>query len=242
MSGHNKWSKVKRAKEIKDKAKGNIFSKMSRIITLAVIEGGGVADPDNNLKLRMAVDKARQYNMPKENILRAIDNGVGPDKSKIKEIIYEVFAPKGVVLVILTATDNPNRTLSQIRNIVESHGAKLGNQGSVLYLFKKCGIIKFKKNEVNENMVFSFAQKIDAFDIDQDQEFYSIFFPFEKFGKIKEYLGSLKSELVEVDYRPETLINLNNNEDIKKTLNLISSLNYLDDVQNVYSNFSHQQS
>jgi YebC/PmpR family DNA-binding regulatory protein len=135
MSGHNKWSKIKRGKEAKDKVRGNTFSKLSRLITLAVLEGGGITDPNNNIKLRLAIDKAKHFNMPKENIARAVARASGPDKSQIREVIYEGFASAGVGLIIYATTDNPNRTLSEIRNILERHQGKLGTPGSVSYLF-----------------------------------------------------------------------------------------------------------
>src|SRR3989304_8339146 len=102
MSGHSKWANIKRKKEANDKVKGNVFGKMSKIITLAVLEGGGMTDPDHNVKLRLAIEKAKSANMPKENIQRAIEKGTGPEKSQLKEIIYEGFAPGGVSLIILT--------------------------------------------------------------------------------------------------------------------------------------------
>lgn len=144
MSGHSKWSKIKREKQAKDKQKGNIFSKLSRLITLAVIEGGGITDPENNIKLRLAIEKAKNLNLPKENIERAIEKGTGPESQELKEVVYEAFGPEGVSLIILATTDNMNRTLSEIRNVLELHGGKLGTQGSVLHLFKKSGLSTFE--------------------------------------------------------------------------------------------------
>lgn len=238
MSGHNKWSKVKRAKGIKDKVKGNVFSKMSRLITLAVIDGGEITNPENNIKLRMAVDKARVYNMPKENIERAIQKGIGPDKNQLKEEVFEVFGPGGTGFVVLVTTDNPNRTLSEIRNTVESHGAKLGNKGSVQYLFNKCGLVKFNKNDITEEEVFSFADRIGAFDIDQSEESFTVYFPFEKLGKIKEYLGGLKIGVAEVDFKPQTLLTINNENILKKNSELIEALENLEDVHKVFPDFA----
>ncbi len=115
MSGHSKWANIKRKKEANDKIKGNVFAKLSRVITLAVIEGGGIGDPQLNNKLRLAIEKAQASNMPKENIKRAIERGLGPQKDQLKEVIYEGFAPYGVSLLILATTDNPNRTLTELR-------------------------------------------------------------------------------------------------------------------------------
>ncbi len=237
MSGHNKWSKIKHAKEAKDKAKGNIFSKMSRLITLAVVDGGGITDPDNNIRLRMVVDKAKVYNMPKENIERAILKGTGPGRNQIKEEIFEVFGPGKAAFIVLATTDNPNRTLSEIRNIIEKHEGKLGHKGSVLYLFNKCGLVKFHKKEISEEQVFAFADKIGAFDIDQDDEYFSVYFPFEKLGKINDYLGNSKIGIAEVDFKPQTSVPISNEQIVKKNLALVEALESLDDVQKVFSDF-----
>lgn len=237
MSGHSKWANIKRKKQANDLVRGNIFSKLSRVITLSVIEGGGLTDPENNVKLRLAVEKAKSLNMPKENIKRAIDRGVGPNRDMIKEVLYEAFAPFGVALIISATTDNVNRTLSEIRNVIERHSGKLGNQGSVGYLFQKCGLIVFNKSEVNEEGVFAFADKIGASDIDQDEMHYQIYFPFENLGKIKEFINNLKYVSAEVDYKPSTLMIIDDIDKIKKITSLIDALENLDDVQKVYANF-----
>ena len=117
MSGHSKWANIKRKKQANDLVKGNVFAKMSHLITLAVLEGWGIVEPENNVKLRLAVEKAKSVNMPKENIKRAIEKGSGPNKTLLKEVIYEGFGPYGVFLLILATTDNSNRTSSEIRNI-----------------------------------------------------------------------------------------------------------------------------
>lgn len=238
MSGHSKWSKIKREKETKDKQKGNVFSKLSHLITLAVIDGGGIKDPESNVKLRLAIEKAKKVNMPKVNIDRAIEKGVGPDGQQLRQVIYEAFAPGGISLIILATSDNVNRTLSEVRNVVESHGGKLGNQGSVLHLFKKCGLTVFKASEETEEAVLGFADKIGAFDIDKDEEFYLLYFPYELIGKIKEYLTGLKVDSIEVDYKPYTLVDISDKNLAKKVLELIAHLESLDDVQKVYTNFN----
>src|SRR4051812_30449460 len=119
MSGHSKWANIKRKKEANDKVKGAVFGKLSRLITIAVTEGGGLPDPENNVKLRFAVEKARSENMPKENIQKAIEKGSGPNIQELKEVVYEGFGPGGVALLIVTTTDNSNRTHAEIRNVLE---------------------------------------------------------------------------------------------------------------------------
>ncbi len=235
MSGHSKWANIKRQKQAADLARGNVFSKLSRIITLTVLESGGITNPENNVRLRLIIDKAKKANMPKENIKRAIDKGTGPDKSSLKEVVYEAFAHGKVVLIILATTDNANRTLSDVRNILERHGAKLAHGGAISYLFQKCSLISFKKNDVTENQVFDFAQKIDAFDIDTDETHFNVFFPFAFLGKINQHLGNLKYETAEVDYKPNLTVSLPDSE-IGKIAALVDDLEELDDVHKVFAN------
>lgn len=238
MSGHSKWSQIKRKKGLKDQQKGKIFSKLARLITISVLEGGGVTDPVLNLKLRIAIEKAKQENMPKENIARAITKGIGPDKEKLQEMIYEGFGPAGIMLIIQVTTDNHNRALTEIRTTMDKHGGKIGNQGSVVYLFKKCGSIIFDKAENKVDDVFEFAEKIEALDIDEDKTSYFVSFPFEKLGKMETYLGNLKpSSAAEADYKPTNTVKISDKSGAKKIIALVESLEDLDDVQKVFSNF-----
>ena len=240
--------------ETKDKQKGNVFSKLSRLITLTVVEGGGISDPENNIKLRLAVEKAKRFNLPKYNIDRAIEKGIGPDGLQLKALIFEAFAPGGISLIILATSDNVNRTLSEIRNVVESHGGKMGNKGSVMYLFKKCGLVTFKvgearyqtvpgdarystvPGETEEEAVLSFADKIGAFDIDEDEKYFYVYLPYESLRKVKEYLGGLRADSVEVDYKPNSLVEISDEKLVKKILDFIEALDNLDDVQRVFAN------
>ncbi|EKE15251.1 MAG: hypothetical protein ACD_12C00108G0001 [uncultured bacterium] len=230
MSGHSKWANIKRKKGINDKIKANVFAKMSHLITIAVIEGGGI-------KLRLAMDKAKSANMPKENIKRAIEKGFGPNRIMLKEVIYEGFGPHGVFLLILATTDNSNRTSSEIRNMLEKNSGKLGTQGSVAYLFKKCAFVSFQKIEVNEEVVFKIGEELDAFDINEDDSHFFIFFPFSNFGLLKTHLNNIKYDLAEVDYLPTTPVALDLDKE-KKVLDLIEALEDLNDVQRVYTNLS----
>lgn len=235
MSGHSKWANIKRKKGANDKVKANVFAKMSHLITIAVTEGGGLTDPENNVKLRLAVDKAKSVNMPKENIKRAIDRGVGPNKLMLKEVIYEGFGPYGVFLLILSTTDNSNRTSSEIRNFLEKYSGKLGVQGSVAYMFKKCAFVSFQKSEVNEEVIFKIGEELQAFDINEDESHFFVFFPFNNFGLLKTHLNNTKYDLAEIDYLPTSPITLDPEKE-KKVLEIIEALESLDDVQRVYSN------
>lgn len=242
MSGHSKWANIKRKKEANDKVKGAVFSKMSRLITLAVVEGGNMPDPAHNFKLRLAVDKARSLNMPKDNIARAIEKATGADKNLIREIMYEGFAPHGVALMIQATTDNANRTVSEIKNVLERNNGKMGNQGSVSYLFQKCGLVEFDKSENKEEDVLNFAEALNAIDIDPSPDAYYVYVPFELFGKVKDNLGNVKPRSSEIDFKPTTLTAVAGEKEAKQILSLIEALEDLDDVHRVYSNLDLPES
>jgi YebC/PmpR family DNA-binding regulatory protein len=238
MSGHSKWANIKRKKGANDKIKANVFAKMSHLITIAVSEDGGITDPEHNVRLRLAIDKAKSVNMPKENIKRAIERGFGPNKILLKEVIYEGFGPLGISFLILTTTDNSNRTSSEIRNLLEKHQGKLGTIGSVSYLYKKCAFVSFKKTNVDEETVFKIGEELHAFDIGGDESHFFIFFPFSNFGLLKSYLNDIEYELAEVDYLPLMPITLQTKEEENKIISLIEALEELDDVQRVFSNLN----
>lgn len=235
MSGHSKWSKIKRQKEANDKIKGTIFSKLSRLITLAVIEGGGIGEPENNVRLRLAIEKAKSLNMPKENIKRAIENATAADKSSLKEVTYEAFGPGGVAVLILATTDNPNRTLAAVRTTLEKNGGKLAGQGSASYLFRRCGLIIFDKSQINEDKVLNVASKLDALDINQEEEVYLVYFPVENLTKVKSAVSELRPESVETIFKPTSLLTLTE-EQGRQLAQITEELENLDDVHEVYSN------
>lgn len=236
MSGHSKWANIKRKKEANDKVKGAVFAKLSHIITLSVMESGGVGDPDHNFKLRLAVDKARALNMPKDNIQRAIDKATGSDKNAIKEVIYEGFAPHGVALMIQATSDNQNRTVSEVKNVLEQHGGKLGGQGSVSYQFQKCVVVTFNRTGTGEEAVFKFAGEVEATDIDEDEASYTVYVPFHNFGKIKDHLAGLAPSSTEIEFKPSTLISVGDEKAVRQILGLAEALETLDDVQRVFFN------
>ncbi len=236
MAGHSKWKNIKRKKEANDKVKGAAFAKLSRIITLAVVEGGNIPDPEHNFKLRLAIDKARSLNMPKENIARAIEKAKGADKNLIREIMYEGFAPYGVAMLVHTTSDNANRTVSEVKNLIEMHGGKMGGQGSVSYLFQKCGLVEFEAQENTEDRVMAFAEAMNAFDIDRVGDTYYVYVPFDSFGRIKDSLEGMKAKSTEIDYRPTTTVMIEDDKNARRILAIIEALEELDDVQRVFSN------
>ncbi len=240
MAGHSKWAQIKRKKQAKDQKRGKIFSKLSREITLAVISGGGIPDPEKNVRLRMAIEKAKQFRMPKENIERAIARAVGEGREALEEHFYEAFGPFSVGMIIHVMTDNNNRSVNEVRRILEKNGGKLAVQGAVDYLFERCGSVSIEKGKVDEGKVFEFAEQVDAIDIEEDSDYYFVYFPFEKLGEARNVIVSLGiegSSTPELDYKPKTTVKIERKEDAEKILQLVEELESLDDVQKVFANF-----
>ena len=236
MSGHSKWSQIKRKKGIKDQQRGQIFSKMSRLITLAVLETG-ITNPNNNIKLRMAIAQAKAVNMPKDNIERAIEKGAGPDKEEILDLIYEAFGPGGVMFMIHTTTDNQNRTVSEIKKVLDKFGGKIGQKGSVSYIFKKCAMLVFNKKDNNENEVFKIADEIESFDISEDSDSFTVYFPYENIGRVTSGKYPQIANTPELDYKPNTFITIDDLQKARNIIDIVTELEELDDVQKIYSNF-----
>lgn len=237
MAGHSKWANIKRKKEVNDKARANIFAKLSRQITMAIVEGGGMLDPEFNVKLRLSIEKARQSNMPKENIQRAIEKGNGSESATLRNVQYEGFGPSGVAILIVGSTNNSNRTAAEVRNILERKGGKLGTQGSANYLFDQVGYISFDSSKQSEETVLLFSEELQSIDIEQDGEVVHIYFPFDKLGEVKNIIGDLVPLVgPEAIYRTNTSIRVDSKQDSEKILNLIESLEDLDDIHEVYTN------
>ncbi|RAP34852.1 YebC/PmpR family DNA-binding transcriptional regulator [Candidatus Marinamargulisbacteria bacterium SCGC AG-439-L15] len=237
MAGHNKWSKVKHIKAKTDAQKGKAFSKVVREIIVAAKNGGG--DPSMNAALRLAIQKAKDVNMPKDNVKRAIEKGCGGGEgTNLEEITYEAYGPGGVAILIDTLTDNRNRTIPNIRTIVSKAGGNMANQGSVAYLFETRGLILFD-SDADEEKVMEIATENGAEDIDiQDdgsievqvspQEYEPVRQAFEDAGIV--YLSADLSKV------PQTQTPLDETF-ARKVFKLIEALEEDDDVQNVYSNY-----
>ncbi len=235
MSGHSKWSTIKRKKGVKDVQKGKVFSKISRIITLAVIEGGGIGDPNMNIRLRMALERARDANMPKEVIARAIEKASGAGRQLLKEFIYEAFWKDGVMLIIQSATDNNNRAISEIRNVLERNGGKLGSMGSVMYLFSKCGVVIFDKAANAVDSIYEKLDSVDVIDLEEDEHSIIAYIPFDAIGAATGKLSPLVYDGPHIDYKPAGHVQLEpgKNEQFER---LLEHLEDLDDVTKVYTN------
>lgn len=240
MSGHSKWSTIKHKKAATDAKKGKIFTKMARLIEVAAKSG---ADPETNYKLKLAIEKAKESNMPKENIKRAIDKGSGASMgSNYEEILYEAIAPNNVAILINVLTDNRNRAASEIRGVFSKHGGNLGSSGSVSWMFENLGVITidFKKlnNEKKEELEL-LAIDLGAKDIKQDEDEVQIFTNSKELYKIKESLESAGFEVLRAEslFDPKNTVKIEDEESAKKILKIIDLLEELDDVESVSANF-----
>lgn len=238
MSGHSKWHSIKHKKAKEDAKRGNIFGKLSRNIIVAVKDGGG-GDPRDNIALANAIAKAKEYNMPQNNIERAIKRGTGEiEGENYESILYEGYGPGGIAIIVEVMTENKNRTASDIRNILSRYNGTLGESGSVSWQFERKGIIAVERSEVKDEEEFMLSM-IDsgAEDIDEDGDVYEIKTPPAEFMKVKEVLekNKIKINSSELGLVPKSTIKLSK-EDSAKALKLINALDEHDDVQNVNSN------
>jgi len=238
MSGHSKWSTIKRKKGKMDAQRGKLFTKLIRVITVAARSGGG--DPETNIKLKAAILLAKENNMPSENIERAIKRGTGEIEGvSYEEIIYEGYGPGGVAVLVEALTDNKNRTTPEIRKIFSRNGGNLGENGCVAWMFDKRGYFIFEKSKVDEDKIIDLALEAEAEDVETDkQNIEVITLPenYERFNNlIKEY--NIDCLLNEVTLIPKTTIDLEGKKAMQM-LNLMEQLEDQDDVQKVYANFN----
>ncbi|CAN5276792.1 YebC/PmpR family DNA-binding transcriptional regulator [soil metagenome] len=238
MSGHSKWSTIKRKKGAADAKRGALFGKLSKAITIAAREGGG--DPDMNPALGLAVSKAKEGNMPNDNIQRAIDKGTGAgaDAATIERITYEGYAPGGVAVLVEVLTDNRNRAASDVRYIFSKNGGKLGTSGSVSYLFERKGVVLIPKNEVDDDELMELALEAGAEDVEVSESDYRVVTAPEDFATVRESLkeAGIAFENAEITMQPQNSIDLDAST-AKQTLRLMDALEDNDEVQEVYANF-----
>jgi YebC/PmpR family DNA-binding regulatory protein len=237
MSGHSKWSTIKRKKGAADAKRGAIFTRLSREIVIAAREGGG--DPDSNFRLRLAVDKARAENMPKDNIERAIKRGTGEDKdgAAFESITYEGYVGHGVAVMVETVTDNRNRTVSDLRHALTKAGGNMGELGSVAWQFDRIAYFSFPSSEMKYDKAFEIGVEADANDVIEEDGMIEILAPVESFKVIADALhkANVQPEEAELRMVPKQEMELNT-EDTLHVLKTLETIEDLDDVQNVYSN------
>ena len=234
MAGHSKWANIKHRKARQDASRGTVLTKVIREITVAA-KGG--PDPNDNPRLRLALEKANSANMPKDTIKRAIEKGSGTGETgALEEIIFEGYGPGGVAILIETMTDNRNRTVSDVRHAFSKFGGNLGTDGSVAYLFKKLGVIHLSKDFAEDELV-ELVIEIGAEDFTEEDDFFEITTGANEFNQIVDILKEKNIEYInaEMSLRAETLINLDQ-EMSEKVLNIMEFMDDLDDVQEVHTN------
>lgn len=236
MSGHNKWSTIKRKKEANDAKRSKMFTKIIKDITIAVREGG--PDPDSNPRLRLAIANARGVNMPKDNIQRAINKATEKDSANYVEIVYEGYASHGVAIIVECATDNQQRTISNIRSYFNKHGGSLSTSGSLNFIFDQKGVFRINREKISNFDEFM-LEAIDAGaeDVVEDDDMVIIYTPRENFGTMQKTLEKLNIEpdSSKLERIPNTFVKLDKDQALK-ILKLIDLLEDDDDVQNVYHN------
>lgn len=238
MSGHSKWSTIKRKKGAADAKRGKVFSKLIREITLAVKLGG--PDPEANARLRQAIMAAKDENMPKENIERAIKKATGGAESSAnyEEVTYEGYGPGGVAVLVEAMTDNKNRTVAEIRHIFSKHGGNLGENGCVSWIFEKKGSILFDKKAVNEDILMEVALEAGAEDIREEENEFEVVTDPLQFERVKKVIDSkglpyIKAQITMI---PQNTVKLDAEKAVQM-LKLMEKLEDNDDVQNAYANF-----
>jgi YebC/PmpR family DNA-binding regulatory protein len=237
MSGHSKWSTIKRKKGKADAARGRTFTKVIREITIAAREGGG--DPEGNPRLRTAMNDAKAANMPAQNIERAIQKGTGELPGVVlEEISYEGYGPGGVALLVDCVTDNKNRTTADVRRTFTRHGGNLGSTGCVSWMFTPKGVIIVERPKVDEDTLLALVLDAGAEDVTSDQNSFEIICGLSSFEKVRKALEDKKIEYASAEMTkvPQTTVRLVG-KDAEQMLKLIEAIEELDDVQNTYANF-----
>jgi YebC/PmpR family DNA-binding regulatory protein len=241
MSGHSHAKTIRKQKEATDQKRGQIFSKMARLISVAVREGG--SNPETNSKLRLAIETARSYNMPNDNIERAIKRGTGEvDEAKLEEVAYEAYGPGGIAMIIEGITDNKNRSLGEVKQILNQYNGKLAGEGSVRWMFEKKGCVTINtqdealagKNKEDLELLVIEAGAQDIFWHDEELDIYVEIEDLDKLKKGLEEKG-IKIDSVSLDWKPKEMLDINEKEK-ESCLKLFEALDASDTVQEIYSN------
>ncbi|MBS5887712.1 MAG: YebC/PmpR family DNA-binding transcriptional regulator [Negativicoccus succinicivorans] len=236
MSGHSKWSNIKHKKGKNDAIRAKITTKIGKEITVAARLGG--ADPTGNMRLKLALQKARENNVPKDNIQRAIQKGIGAtDGGDYEEITYEGYGPSGVALVVEVMTDNRNRAAADVRHAFSKHGGNLGESGSVTWMFKRKGVFVLPGDAGDEEELMMMALDAGAEDFKDDEDDYEVLTTPENYDAVEKAFQDADIEMTisKITMVPDTTIALDG-DDARKMQNLLDALDDLDDVKDVYSN------
>ena len=239
MSGHSKWASIKHKKGAADAKRGRIFTKLIKEITIAARQGGG--DPDANPRLRLCIQKAKDSNMPADNIDRAVKKGTGElEGVNYEEITYEAYGTSGVALIIECLTDNKNRTISDVKSILTKRGGNMATPGAVGWIFENKGYFAVKKDTVEEEKLMDIVLEAGAEDLKtEEKEVFEIYSAAEEYENVRKALEDkgVKIESSELTMIPKNTIKIDKIEDAKKLLKLIDAIEDNEDVQNVYANF-----
>ena len=239
MSGHSKWSSIKHKKGAADAKRGQLFSKLSRAIIVAAKEGG--PDPDGNLALQNAIEKARSYSMPKENIERAIAkaSGADADGSSYETVVYEGYGPEGVAVLVEALTDNRNRTASEVRHAFAKHGGNLGTTGAVAWQFERRGVVVVAAEGADEDELVMAAAEAGADDVSLDGSSFVVTSDPESLTPLRQALAAagFAVESVELAMVPKSTVAVADESTARRILNLVEGLEDTEDVQDVYANF-----
>ncbi len=237
MSGHSKWHNIRLRKGAQDAKRGNLFTKLAKEIIMAAKAGGG--NPDNNLRLRLSIQKARENSMPADNIKRSIQRGTGEvEGAAFEEIVYEGYGPGGVAVLVECATDNKNRTVGNIRSIFTKTGGRMGESGSVAYRFRPIGRITIARDVTDEDSLFNAAIEAGAEDVRSDDEHFDVITQPEDFAAVRQALEASGLKIADAAYtmEPTDTVALDS-KDAAVMLRLMERLEEDDDVQNVHANF-----
>jgi len=239
VSGHSKWSSIKHKKGAADAKRGKLFSKLSRAIIVAAKEGGG--DPAANLALQNAIEKAKSYSMPKDNIDRAIAKGSGADadSADFETVVYEGYGPSGVAVIVEALTDNRNRTASDVRHVFAKNDGNLGGSGAVAWLFERRGVVLVDAQGVDEDELTLAAAEGGADDVSLDGTSFQITSTPEALSAVRVAVeaAGFAVDSAELTMVPKTTVEVADENDAKKILRLVDQLEDSDDVQDVYANF-----
>ena len=239
MSGHSKWSSIKHKKGAADAKRGQLFSKLSRAIIVAAKEGGG--DPAGNLALQNAIEKARSYSMPKDNIERAIAKGSGADAeaASFETVVYEGYGPEGVAVLVEALTDNRNRTASEVRHAFTKFGGNLGTTGAVAWQFERRGVVLVSASGTDEEELVTAAAEGGADDVELDGSSFVVTSTPESLSDVRRALqdGGFTVESVELAMIPKTTVAVSDESAARRIVKLVEGLEDTEDVQDVYANF-----
>jgi YebC/PmpR family DNA-binding regulatory protein len=239
LSGHSKWSSIKHKKGAADAKRGQLFSKLSRAILVAAKEGGG--DPANNMSLQNAIEKAKSYSMPKDNIDRAIAKGSGADADAeaFETIVYEGYGPEGVAVIVEALTDNKNRTAADVRHLFSKHGGNLGSAGAVAWQFDRRGVVVVPSDGVDEEELLLVAADGGAEDIEQDGAVFQVTSAPEALAAVRQAIqaAGFAVDSAELMLVPKTTVEIGDEQKARQVMRLIDALEENDDVQDVYANF-----